>query len=118
MKYQAQQIPFKRGDCFFMSIEYVDVDDTTGAQTPHPLTDIEVKSQVKGSAGLVAELEVIWIDRANGKYELWAPGAGLTDTWPVENLQIDIQYTWPAGTKTMRRSTETFYLLLEEDVTT
>lgn len=108
-----QQIRIKQGDTFFVE-DHV-VDDDTGEQVD--LTNVTVISQVWNKGVKVADLVLEWIDRAHGIYELWAPGDATTQSWPLGNLRMDIQFTEPAGpTRLLRRSTETIYLLVEEDV--
>lgn len=108
-----QQVRIKQGDTFFVE-DHV-VNDDTGAAID--LTNVTIISQVWNKGAKVADLVVEWIDRAQGAYELWAPGDATTSTWPTGNLRMDIQFTEPAGgTRLLRRSTETIYLLVEEDV--
>lgn len=108
-----QQVRIKQGDTFFVE-DHV-VNDDTGAAID--LTNVTIISQVWNKGVKVADLVVEWIDRAQGAYELWAPGDATTSNWPTGNLRMDIQFTEPAGgTRLLRRSTETIYLLVEEDV--
>ena len=110
-----QRIVFKRGDTVMFGVTAT---DSTGQ--PVDLSDLTVAAQVrpeKASDPWFADLELVWIDRAQGRFELWAPGNGLTDTWPVGDLRADIQYSQTQGSKVIRRSTETFRVYIDRDVT-
>lgn len=93
---------------------------TDAAGRPLDLTGIDVTCQVKGGKHpfpVVATLALEWIDRAQGTYELWAPGDSLTTLWPTGLLLADIQYSTTLGARTLRKSTETFQIYLIEDIT-
>jgi hypothetical protein len=107
-------IPFKRGDVVQLGCAAY---DTTGA--PANLAQHEVAAQVRTPAGvLVASMDVEWVDREAGTYELWAPGDGRSTGWPLGNLEIDVQYTaTTGGPRPMVRSSETFYIHILKDVT-
>lgn len=94
---------------------------TDEAGKPVDLTGIEVACQVKASKHpfqVVATLDVEWVDRALGTYELWAPGNSLSTDWPTGLLLADIQYTSTSGGRTLRKSTETFQVYMLDEVTT
>lgn len=106
---------FKRGDTIMLGCEAFD-----DAGQPIDLTGVEVAAQVwpiKAGQPKVADLQVQWLDRASGRYELWAPGDSLATDWPTGNLSVDIQYSQPSGARTLRRSSDTFHLYIEADVT-
>lgn len=106
---------FKRGDTFMLGCQA-----TADNGAPADLTGITVTAQVwSGTTGgaLVAALDVVMVNAAEGAYELWAPGDSLAADWPIGHLRADIQYAQPYSGRTLRRSTETFYLWLEADVT-
>jgi hypothetical protein len=111
-----ERIVVKRGDAVMLGCTAF---DETGAGAD--LSLVTVKSQVwpeKDGQPMVAEMVVEWVDRPNGAFELWAPGDGLATDWPTGNLRIDIQYSQPQpGARVLRRSTETFYIYIERDVT-
>jgi hypothetical protein len=111
----SQAIRFKRGDTVMLGCEATD----EGGQ-PIDLTGVDVTAQVwpnKDGQPMVAELVLVWVDRSQGRYELWAPGNGLATAWPTGNLKVDIQYSQPSGQRVLRRSSETFFLFIEPDVT-
>lgn len=112
---QANTLIFKRGDTVMLGCEAFDT-----AGLPIDLTGVEVAAQVwpiQPSQPKVADLEVQWLDRASGRYELWAPGNSLATDWPTGNLRVDIQYSQQSGARTLRRSSDTFHLFIEPDVT-
>jgi len=91
----------------------------TGA--PAPLTGITVSAQVwpkKEGSAKVADLEVVFLDQSAGSFELWAPGDSCATNWPVGELAVDVQYSQTVGERQIVRSTETFYILIERDITT
>lgn len=95
--------PVKRGDSFqLVGVYYV------GGQ-PADVAGIDIRSQVRSSTGeLVQELAVIK-GSETGSFVL---DAGVID-WPIDVLRCDIEFS-DAGTV---RSTETFFIPVEEDVT-
>lgn len=98
-------IYFKRGDTFLLSCAYT----VDGVPASLPLN---VRAQVRDRAGsLIAELDVLRVDEAQGKYTL---GFADTSTWPVDVLQSDIQYTDGSGNVA---STDTFLVNLQRDET-
>jgi hypothetical protein len=110
-----EQIRIKRGDTVRLGCTVFDE-----ANLPADLSLVEVQAQVRQeaeAADLVAQMRVEWVDRAQGRFELWAPGDSTTAGWPLGNLRIDVQYSQSAGALNIVRSTETFYLLVVRDVT-
>ena len=108
-------IRFKRGDTVLLGCQAQDE-----AGQPVDLTGVTVAAQVwpvKDGQPKVADLDVEWIERAQGRYELWAPEGGLATGWPTGNLRIDVQYSEQQGARTLRRSSDTFYLYIEQDIT-
>jgi hypothetical protein len=107
-------IPFKRGDVVMLGCTAYD-----DAGAPANLNQYQVAAEVRTPAGtLVAAMAVEWVDRAAGTFELWAPGDGRATSWPLGNLEIDVQYTaTTGGARPMVRSSETFYLQIQKDVT-
>ena len=115
MNLSPERIVFKRGGAVMLGCAAV---DEAGAGVD--LSLVTVTAQVwpeKDGLPKVADLVVEWIDRAHGTYELWAPGSGLATDWPTGNLRVDVVYSQPLGARTLRRSTETFYLYIEREVT-
>ena len=114
---EMKRIYLKRGDSFVLGCQALDA-----LEAPVPLTDVQVAAQVRDGAGrLVCGLDVLVVDAALGSYELWAPLSGYTDGWPLGELCVDVQYTQPAsavpGARPLRRSSETFALHVQQDVT-
>ena len=105
---------FKRGDAFFLGMKALNE-----LGTPASLADTTVRSQVRTPRdAMVAELEVVWVDRNQGTYELRAPGNGLIDTWPVDTLSVDVQYTGlPTGIRENVSSSETFFIQVHKEIT-
>lgn len=99
---------FKRGDTFAMTCIYKQ------DGTPHSVTSVDIKCQVKQGSTLVTEMTVT---KANQSTNLGAfvltPQSADTALWPIGNLLCDIQFT-EGGTV---RSTETFYINIIEQVT-
>lgn len=111
----TERIVFKRGDTIMLGVTATDK-----AGLPVDLTDVTVEAQVrheKESNPWFATLDVVWVDRTLGRYELWAPGDSLATGWPVGDLVADIQYSVVQGSRTIRQSTETFKLYINRDVT-
>jgi hypothetical protein len=110
-----ERLVFKRGDTVMLGCTAL-TDGGVGAD----LTLVTVAAQVwpeKEGQPKVADLVVEWVDREHGAYELWAPGDSLATDWPTGNLRVDVQYSQPLGARTLRRSTETFYIYIERNVT-
>jgi hypothetical protein len=113
----TKRLFFKRGDSMMLGCVALDELDA-----PVDLSAVQVAAQVRDAAGkLVATLVVDPVDLVLGSYELWAPGEGYTDAWPLGDLYVDVQYTQPAGgapgARPLRRSSETFYIAITRDET-
>ncbi len=111
----AQRLAFKRGDTVMLGCAALDA-----FGLPASLVSIDVAAQARTQAGeLVADLELRWVDRAGGTFELWAPADGLSTSWPLGNLAVDIRYTEPAqpGVRLRVQRSETFFLVMEKGVT-
>lgn len=74
---------------------------------PVNLTGVTVTPTAREHDGRqIAAMEVVWVDRTIGTFEVWAPGDGRTTTWPVGDVYLEIEYSEPiAGGRVMARST-------------
>ncbi len=98
-----QTIPFKRGDTF-----------TLTCSTDQPISGYTIASQIRDKAyNLVSTLTVSVLQSTpTGIYTLSSPTS--TATWPIGDLECDIQYTNGSG---VIISTETFIINVVRDVT-
>ena len=107
---------FKRGDTVCLGCTAYSDDGS-----PADLTGVTVAAAVRlqrpENAPPVALLDFEPVNITQGAFELWAPGDGLATGWPTDTLRVDIQYTEPLGARTLRRSTETFFLRIDRDET-
>lgn len=99
------RIPFKRGDTFLVEGTVSD------GGTAQDITGWSIRSQLRFGQALVAELEVEYVNRVQGRYRLHK--ADTTD-WPAKLLLCDIEYTTAAGQIV---STETFEIDTKVDIT-
>lgn len=109
-------IRIKRGATFMLGCHAVDKTTGQGADLSLVTVESEVWPEKEG-APKVADLDVVWVNRATGDFELWAPTSGLATDWPTGNLRVDIVYSEVRGGRTIRRPTETFYVRIEREVT-
>lgn len=99
--------PIKRGDSFLMACTYKQDGVSTSVQ---PYT---IRAQVRDSSdNLVQELTVEKADQTTNP-GVFILSAGVISAWPIDLLRCDIQF---AEGQTIR-STQTFYIPVEEDVT-
>lgn len=108
-----QQLPFKRGETFHASIDVLDLD----TNLPANLTDITVTSQLWFNNQKVADLEVVWMDRPNGAFDLISPENVNTLLWPIGQVKQDIRFSKTEFGREVVKATETFYILIEQEVT-
>lgn len=104
---QATISPIKRGDSFFLACTY----KQNGL--PSDVSPYTIRSQIRDSSGnLVQELDVSKANQTTntGVFVLSCSGTG---SWPIDLLRCDIQFSEEATV----RSTQTFYIPVEEDVT-
>lgn len=105
-----EPILFKRGDTFRIPELVFWLDKT--AQTPQPLTNVTIKSQLRKGSILVATLTPVVTDSSAGKFYLYFNGS--TEEWPVGIYTSDIEFTMSDGTI---MSTKTFSYECEKDET-
>lgn len=104
---QATISPIKQGDSFLLACTY----KQNGVATD--VTAYTIRSQVRDSAdNLVQELNVSKANQTTNP-GVFILSAGVTNLWPIDLLRCDIQFS--EGTTV--RSTQTFYIPIEEDVT-
>lgn len=99
--------PIKRGDTFILACTY----KQTGV--PTNVEQFLIRAQVRDSSdNLVQALVVAKADQTlhPGVFTL---SAGNIDTWPIDLLRCDIQFS----EEETIRSTQTFFIPVEEDVT-
>lgn len=99
----------KRGDSFELAGQLLE----SAGGAPVNLTGLAIRAQLRDGDALVAELDATITDAAQGKYRLSKPYAD-TESWPVKGLALDVEFTWPSGT---RRSTQTVLVRVLKDVT-
>lgn len=109
-----KQLPHKVGDTYEADFDVFD-DDLAGA--PANLTNIDVVSRIKWGTEIIMTLEVVWVNRAAGQGKLISPAGANMANWPADtNLLQDIQFTAIEGGRPVIKSTETFYILTQGDV--
>jgi hypothetical protein len=103
----AEKIRHKRGDTFKIAV-IVTEDD---GDTRYDLTGWTVRSHIRKSGKLIAELVFGEIDISNGEFSLMVMD---TDNWPMGKLESDIEYIDAMG---YSHSTETYVIEVIKDVT-
>lgn len=99
--------PIKQGDSFVLACTYKQND------TPSSVELFSIRAQVRDSSdNLVQEFAVAKANQTSNP-GVFTLSAGLTTSWPIDLLRCDIQLS-EGGTV---RSTQTFYIPVEEDVT-
>lgn len=95
-------IELKRGNTLMLGWQAL---DAQGA--PVPLNGITVNAIARQHDGQqIAVMEVVFVDASQGRFEVWAPGTGLTTTWPVGDVYLELEYSEPLpGGRVMARST-------------
>lgn len=101
----------KRGDSFELAGQLLTA--ALPAGVPVDLTGVTVRAHLRDGDALVAVLDAAVTDAVQGKYRLSKAYAD-TESWPVKGLALDVEFTWPSGT---RRSTQTVLVRVLKDVT-
>ena len=106
-QYPTTLAPIKVGDSFNMICTYKE------NGVPADLTQYTINSQLRDSSDML--VQALLVNKANqfdypGVFTLTAPDSSV---FPVDTLRCDIQFI--EGTTT--RSTQTFYIPVQEDVT-
>lgn len=99
----------KRGDSFALAGQLL----TSIDGAPVDLTGVAIRAQLRDGDALVADLAASITDAAQGRYSLSKHYAD-TESWPIKGLSLDVEFTWPGGT---RRSTQTVLVRVLKDVT-
>ena len=106
----AAVIRHKRGDTFDRERTiYWDAGDSV----PADLTGWTAAMEIKHTSGVRNAVTVTIVDAPGGRVKMTADAAA-TATWPVGPNRADIEFTDGSGTV---RSTETFMVEVEEDIT-
>lgn len=99
--------PIKRGDSFNLACEYKENNVPVGVQ------QVTIRAQVRDSSdNLVQELTVQKADQSANP-GVFVLQAGTISGWPIDLLRCDIQFSEEQTV----RSTQTFMIPVEEDVT-
>lgn len=104
---------FDRGASLFFGAEALEDDGT-----PADLTGVDVACTAEHrESGETRALELVWVDRAEGRFEFWAGGDGLAADWRLGAWEARIVYTRAgagAGGRALVLGTETMVLLLRK----
>ena len=100
--------PLKRGDTLTIPFRLANADDS-----PVDITGWTITSMVRYGATKIADLAVLVTDAAQGEFELSADAA-TTSTWKPKSHKTDVQFEDTNGDV---KSSQTFYLDIEEDIT-
>lgn len=84
-----QSLIFDRGVSLYFGAEALDDD---GAPANLLLVDVSCTAEHKES-GEKQVLELVWVDRAEGRFEFWGAGDGLTTSWQTGSWDARIVYT-------------------------
>lgn len=104
---QATLSPIKRGDSFWLACVYRE------GGVPFSVENFTIRAQVRDSSdNLVQELTVSKADQSTNP-GTFALSAGIISSWPIDLLRCDIQFSEEQTV----RSTQTFMIPVEEDVT-
>lgn len=99
--------PIKRGDSFILACTY------RQNNAPTSVEQFSIRAQVRDSSdNLVQELSVTKADQSLNP-GVFVLSAGIISGWPIDLLRCDIQFS----EEQTIRSTQTFYIPVEEDVT-
>lgn len=97
----------KQGDSFSLACVYKEND------LPYSVAQFTIRAQVRDSSDtLVQELSVSKADQATNP-GVFVLSAGIISGWPIDLLRCDIQFSEEQTV----RSTQTFMIPVEEDVT-
>lgn len=108
-----QSLIFDRGVSLYLGAEALDDD---GAPANLLQVDVACTAEHKES-GDTRALELVWVDRAEGRYEFWAAGDGLAADWRLGTWEARIVYTKAgggAGGRPLVLGTETMNLLIKK----
>ncbi len=84
--------------------------------TPDDLTGVDVSCNAEHKeSGDVVAMALVWVDRAQGRFEFWAPGDGLAADWRLGAWEARVLLARPGagpGGRVLVLGTETIQLLL------
>lgn len=90
--------------------------DEAGA--PADLLGVDVSCTAEHKEGGDTQvLELVWVDRAAGRYEFWAPGDGLCTGWRLGSWEARIVYSKAgggSGGRPLVLATETMAILIRK----
>ena len=108
-----QSLIFDRGTSLYFGAEALDE-----AGAPANLLSVEAACTAEHKEGGDTQaLELVWVDRAEGRFEFWAPGDGLCTTWRLGTWEARIVYSkvgGGAGGRPLVLGTETMNLLIRK----
>ena len=108
-----QSLIFDRGQSLWFGGEALDDD---GAPANLLQVDVVCNAEHKES-GDTRAMELVWVDRAEGRFEFWALGDGLAADWRLGTWEARIVYTRAgggAGGRPLALGTETMNWLLRK----
>ena len=86
--------------------------------SPADLSQVEVTClAAHKESGETQALDLVWVDRAEGRFEFWAPGDGLCTNWRMGGWEARIVYARPgagAAGRPLVLGTETMNLLVRK----
>ena len=106
----SPQIRFERGESFIYTFI---VWKTVQKNEPLDVTNITLKGQLRKGSALVAELEFVKDDAANGKVVM--KFTGDTSPWPASDLLCDIKMT--DNDSGQKITSDTFIVRVDKEVT-
>lgn len=110
---QPQTLIFDLGTSVFFGTEALD-----DAGMPADLLGVDVTCTAEHvKTGETKALELVWIDRAAGRFEFWGPGDALASGWLLGAWEARIVYTRPgggAGGRPLALGTETMGLFIRK----
>ena len=108
-----QSIIYYRGESLWFGCEVL---DDEGA--PANLLAVEAACTAEHKeGGETRALELVWVDRAAGRFEFWALGDGLAADWRTGSWEARIVYTRAGGGpggRPLVLGTETMNLLIKK----
>lgn len=108
-----QALIYDRGTSLYFGAEALDE-----AGQPADLTGVDVSCTAEHKdGGDTQALELVWVDRTQGRFEFWAAGDGTCTTWRLGTWEARIVYakaSGGAGGRPLVLGTETMHLLVRK----
>ena len=101
---------FKRGDTFKRDVQLT---DSNNDNLPIPITDWDIRCQLRYGNVLAADVNVEITDAAAGEFTL-SMASILTETLNPRTYHCDVEFYLPDVSKV---SSQTFHIIVEKDVT-